>query len=222
MNGEIVITGDGSPTVRDGATGALFHSRHGALAESEHVFINAGLLYAAKIFGNNLTVLEAGFGTGLNAALTLLAARTHHLRVQYTGIEKFPLDGEILAAYRAALDKTTAKAHDEITSVPWNQKTELDAILIEKKNADFGEWRTPAKFNVIYFDLFAPSVLPGLWTGEIFRRLAGMLHPAGVLVTFCAQGEMRRQLKSAGFEVGKLPGAPGKREMTRAVKTQQV
>lgn len=218
MKPEILISGDGTPTIRDGVTGATFHSRHGAVSESRHIFINNGLLYAAEKFGPRLSVLEIGFGSGLNAALTLLECERLNLTVRFTSIEKYPIDPGLAEQYGNALPAELQEAHKMITRAEWNQEEDTGKMRLSKLVSDFCSWEPATRFHLVYFDAFAPVVAPGMWEESRFAALAGSLVPDGALVTFCAQGEVRRRMKRSGFAVERLSGAPGKREMTRAIR----
>ena len=221
MSFEILTSADGSPTIMDQATGATFHSRHGAISESRHIFIEHGLLYAMQRFGNSLSVFEVGFGSGLNAALTLVEAETRNLQVRYTAVEKHPLDSQTMQEYGRRLNYPLSAAYHRVWEAEWDTVAGLGNMTLEKRVADFCAFNSGRQFHAVYFDAFAPGVAPEMWTEERFAMLARSLAPGGALVTFCAQGEVRRRLRRAGYEVQKLPGAPGKREMTRAIRLSE-
>ncbi len=217
-----MTTGDGSHTFISESYGVTYHSRFGAVTESTHVFINAGLLFKAAA-QRNISVLEVGFGTGLNAFMTWIEAERHDLQVRYLTLEAYPLAPCEARDfnYPDALGvpermKDLEKLHD----APWDTEIVLsDHFHLEKRLGRLEEITFPeAAFDLIYFDAFDPKTQPELWTEAIFAKLYSALRPAGVLVTYCAQGQFRRNLRSAGFSVKRLQGALGKFEMTRAVK----
>lgn len=214
----IVTTNDGSNTVFCNATGQHFHSVYGALNESKHVFIEAGLSYVAGL--KNVKLLEVGFGTGLNAVLSLIYSRTARIQIDYTGIELFPLSKE-LADQLNYFDLI-----DPSFRTDFLRMHESDELMIDFPNMSFHKFRhdltspfnVTKGFNLIYFDAFSPSVQPALWTDEVFRNIAEITEPGGVLVTYCSKGSVRRTLASVGFDVEKLAGPNGKREMIRATR----
>lgn len=222
MNLEVVLTADGSRTIFDPRALATFHSRHGALTESKHVFIDTGLNYLRQNSGKeSLLVLEIGYGSGLNALLTLEYAMEHHLRIAYTGIDKFEFPIELYSQleYRKHLTKTDEFLFRALTNAPPNKITSIhSSFVLQKIIGDFIHLPLTEVYDVIYFDAFSPRQAPELWTKEIFLKLNEHLNKGGALVTFCAQGQFKRDLKAAGFQVERLPGAPGKREMTRGIK----
>lgn len=213
MNTEIIITADGSPTISLRGAGVTFHSKHGALAESNHVFIQNGLHYVMEKF-ETTNVLEVGFGTGLNAALTLAECRLNNYKVFYTAVEKNPLQKEIVAKYSSCFDSATAELLNTVHESTVNE----EFFRLQKLETDFITINLEQVYQLVYFDAFAPASAPELWTEDIFRKIAENMVTGACLVTFCAQGEVRRRLRRAGFEVERLPGAPGKREMTRAIR----
>ncbi len=217
----IMRTADGSNTLFSEQYGVPYHSRHGAVTESAHVFINAGLRYKAAV-QPAIAILETGLGSGLNAFMTLLEAERRNLTVRYTALELFPL----LAAAAAELDyAATLQAAERqsdflaLHTTEWDQPLQLgDHFCFEKKQAPIESFCQPNSFDLIYYDAFAPQAQPELWSAEIMSRMFVSLKMEGTLVTYCAQGEFKRNLKKAGFLVEALKGPPGKREMTRAIK----
>lgn len=211
---EVRVTGDGSRTLFNPATNEPYHSVHGAATESRHVFIEAGF----KAFeGKHVRVLEIGLGTGLNLLLTLDEAERSRRTVHYTAVEPHRLSAELLNAVdhcgalglqhlRTAYDDCMASTTSRI-SVP----VPFTFGVVESLNH-----LTDGAFDVVYFDAFAPVVEPALWTEEVFARSFGLMAPGGVLVTYCAKGEVRRIMQRCGFSVERLKGPPGKREMLRA------
>jgi tRNA U34 5-methylaminomethyl-2-thiouridine-forming methyltransferase MnmC len=221
MKPELMITNDGSHTVSLPDKQVMYHSRHGAVQESMHVFIKAGLHH---ICNNKQTirVLEMGLGTGLNALLTCMEADLKKISIDYHSIEAFPL-GWVFAEqlnYPAFLDNPNAlgileKMHTATPSETMDISSFFRYTLHHTNLQDFS---FPEVFDVIYFDAFAPEAQPELWTEDIFRKLCSMTLPGGCLVTYCSKGIVRRAMQAAGWTVTKLPGPPGKREMVRAIK----
>jgi len=222
---EVRTTADGSPTLYVPALDEHYHSHHGAAQESRHVFIEAGLapLLAAGLGnGQPMRLLEVGLGTGLNALLTLETAEAAGARVAYDGYETLPLPIEAMAALAPQWEKIPAlrDAFAQLHAAPWGQPLALTAIFsLTKVLAEVQAAALPAGYyNLIYFDAFAPEKQPELWTEDVFAKLYAAAAPGAVLVSYCAQGQFRRNLRAAGWLTEKLPGPPGKREMTRARK----
>ena len=221
-------TADGSPTLYVPALNEHYHSHHGAAQESRHVFVEAGLrpLLAARLGqGSPLRVLEVGLGTGLNALLTLEAAQAAGAAVAYAGYETYPLPAAAIAALAPqwAAWPELHQAFQQLHAATWNETSPLaPAFLLTKKLAPVQAAALPASYyDLIYFDAFAPEKQPELWTEDVFRRLYAAAAPGAVLVSYCAQGQFRRNLRAAGWLTEKLPGPPGKREMTRARKASE-
>lgn len=218
----IRTTADGSHTLLRPDLNETYHSTQGALEEALHVYVRAGL-HVAQIARRDLRILEIGFGTGLNALLTLLDRRLSPDTTAYVSVEPNPLPLELVARLNYPnvipnLDALNlfAALHD----APWNSvATVLNRFRLRKirgrvQHADLG-----GPFDLVYFDAFAPDKQPEMWTTDVFTKIHGVMNDDGVLVTYCAKGEVKRTLKSVGFEVETLPGFGGKREMTRAWKT---
>ncbi|MCB2220394.1 MAG: tRNA (5-methylaminomethyl-2-thiouridine)(34)-methyltransferase MnmD [Bacteroidetes bacterium] len=219
MQLKIIHTDDGSNSVYNEKLNEIYHSRHGAIQESLHVFINAGLKYIKPT--KNLSILEIGFGTGLNALLTL----QHKVcdRIRYTALEPEPLPNEIIRHlnYPTVLGKPELnRIFQLLHSCPWNQSFEIDTgFFLEKHQKKVQEFEAPFdQYHLVYFDAFAPSVQPELWTLAVFSQIYHVMHPQAILVTYSAVGAVRRSLQSAGFTVERLQGPKGKREMLRAIK----
>jgi len=218
---EIITTGDGSKTIHMPDWNENYHSSHGALQEANHVFLRNGL--DAFRDRNVVHILEVGFGTGLNAVLTLQETEKSGLQVVYNGLEAFPVSAEELAAldYGSLLDTDVMRSlYVQLHAADWDV---LQAITprfsLHKIHRKLEEmtWE-PAQFDLIYFDAFGPRTQADMWQLPHFQRLFAALKPGGALVTYCAQGQVKRDLKAAGFTIEPLPGPPGKREMTRAWK----
>ncbi|HET8753029.1 MAG TPA: tRNA (5-methylaminomethyl-2-thiouridine)(34)-methyltransferase MnmD, partial [Salinimicrobium sp.] len=200
-----------------------YHSRHGAIQEANHVFIKMGLEHVQKIAGiTNISILEIGFGTGLNAFITFLEAEKRNLSIKYTGVEAFPvLEEEIKALNYVSFftEKNSAEIFDLIHQSPWEVKNGIsEDFFLTKQKRFFSEIDEKDEFQLIYFDAFGPQVQPELWTEEIFKKMHQALKIGGILVTYSAKGSVRRAMQAAGFFVERLPGPPGKREMLRATK----
>lgn len=225
MKRELVTTKDQSRTLYVKELDEYYHSVHGALQESEHVFIRAGLHHFISR-QKEIHVLEVGFGTGLNALLTLEQALTHSLSIRYTGLEKFPVLPEEAVAldYPSLVSTPSAALFSSLHAAAWEEEVSLlpdntsASFLLCKKQIDLKLFTASASFDLIYFDAFAPSAQPDLWTPAVMETLYTALKPGGLLVTYCVKGTVRRAMQSVGFTVEKIPGPPGKREMARAWK----
>ena len=220
MKRRIIRTADGSTTIQIEDWDEQYHSKHGAISEAYHVFIEHGL----RLFQDSeINLLEIGFGTGLNALITLLESKNLNLAVNYHGVEAFPVsDAEVNALnYCQQLDFTDCKEFfQKMHASPWEVPITLsNNFVLHKQKKDFGEVEDENLFNLIYFDAFGARVQPELWTEEIFQKMYRALQKGGVLVTYAAKGSVRRALQSVGFAVERLPGPPGKREMLRGTKT---
>jgi tRNA U34 5-methylaminomethyl-2-thiouridine-forming methyltransferase MnmC len=214
----LILTADGSHSIYNTVLDEHYHSTHGAIQESRHVFIEAGLRPLA-FAGQTIRILEIGFGTGLNCLLSLSEAKKQGLKMEYTSLEPFPLSHGMVAAlnYTSLLEASqTESAFTKMHSLE-EGRVELSAAftLIRSRNT-LHDFEPDGKYGLIYFDAFAPAIQPELWTEEMFRKLYACLIPGGVLVTYCAKGVVKRAMKQAGFLIERLPGPPGKREMTRA------
>lgn len=218
---EILLSDDGSHTLRSPRYGVTYHSRFGATTESAHVFIAAGLRYKALV-NRQIDVLEAGFGTGLNALMTLIESEKRGLSVTYTGLETQPLDYEQVQRlnYPELLSaEMWREAFLLMHRMPWRETRALSSgFVFCKKDDSIERYALAEAYDLIYFDAFAPQAQPELWTEAVMARMYQSLRPEGVLVTYCAKGDVRRAMKAVGFAVEKLQGPPGKREMIRAHK----
>lgn len=223
MERKIIKTGDGSVTIHLPEWDEQYHSKHGAVQEAKHVFLKMGLHHwLASNATRSLKILEIGFGTGLNAFLTMLEAERMQLDVDYHGVEAYPVaqDEIELLNYPESVNATNAKASfQKMHSIAWEQPTSItDRFVLCKVNKKFEQIDAANLFDLIYFDAFGARVQPELWGEDIFSSMYKALRTNGVLVTYAAKGSVRRAMISAGFQVEKLPGPPGKREMLRAVK----
>jgi tRNA U34 5-methylaminomethyl-2-thiouridine-forming methyltransferase MnmC len=216
---KIIITEDGSTTIYLPEWNEHYHSKFGAIQESKHVFIQEGL----SLFSNQqISVLEIGFGTGLNSLLTFLEAEEHKLDVEYVGVEAYPISLEEADGmnYISALKaEKFAEVFEEFHKCPWEVKNEIAAgFSLTKRQQFFREINDIDRFDLIYFDAFGAQVQPELWTEVSFKKMFTALKNGGVLVTYSARGSVRRAMQTVGFKVERLPGPPGKREMLRAIK----
>jgi tRNA U34 5-methylaminomethyl-2-thiouridine-forming methyltransferase MnmC len=221
MKREIIITKDGSHTITIPEISVAYHSYNGAVQESMHVFIKAGLRWylGQHTDARPVRIFEMGFGTGLNAYLTALEAGEKKVPVYYTAVEQFPIPPE--EAFLLNYAATPAKKHlfNQLHQSPWEQDVVItDQFTIRKLNGNLVDVQPQHLFDIIYFDAFAPSAQPELWTTEVFKPLFDMLHPGGVLLTYCSKSIVRRAMQAVGFVVTKVPGPWGKREMVRARK----
>jgi 2-amino-4-hydroxy-6-hydroxymethyldihydropteridine diphosphokinase len=222
LNREIQVTADGSKTIFIPAWNETYHSNHGAIQEAEHVFIQHG--FNQFLDKKTLHILEIGFGTGLNALLTLRSANEHNIKVHYTGIEAFPVNYEMAMQmeYETKISNGKFSAEfEKLHLLSWEEELEISSCFSLNKNQILLQNFKPEKeaFDLIYFDAFGPRAQEEMWNIEHFNNLFESLKENGILVTYCAKGQVKRDLKSVGFKVESLPGPPGKREMTRARKT---
>jgi len=220
MNPEVVITGDGSSTLLHSGTGEHYHSVHGAVAESMHVFIECGLQQTDPAT-DPLNILEVGFGTGLNALLTLLGTLGNPRYVRYDAIEPFPLPPAVIRSlnYPDILPGQAVRASFErLHEIPTGTAVKVaEHFSLTRLTAKLGDILLPdGTYHLIYFDAFSPNVQPELWEPAVFRKLIASMKPGGMLLTYCAKGLAARSMKEAGFIVEKLAGPPGKRHMLRA------
>lgn len=219
MKRRIITTGDGSKTIQIEDWNEQYHSKHGAVQEAYHVFIEHGLW----LFNNrSITILEVGFGTGLNALITLLEAAKQQLTVEYIGVEAFPVSVDEISAldYCRQLGADNVEASfNKMHRSNWEEEVAItpDFSLLKQKK-DFRQIDEENLVDLVYFDAFGARVQPDLWTEEIFSIMHNALKKEGVLVTYAAKGSVRRAMQAVGFTVERLPGPPGKREMLRAIK----
>jgi tRNA U34 5-methylaminomethyl-2-thiouridine-forming methyltransferase MnmC len=217
---EVTLTDDGSHTVVSKLYKAEFHSTHGAIQESLHVFIQNGLNSSELNSCKALRILELGFGTGLNALLTL--NKRGDRKIYYHTIEKHPLPFSLVEKLNYLNDlkySSLTKAFHLMHQSSYEQEIQIsENFKLFKQSGDFEELALINTIDLIYHDAFAPSVDEKYWSEPFVRKLYHALHPGGVLVTYCAKGSFKRALRAAGFQVETLPGPPGKREMTKAIK----
>lgn len=216
---KIITTNDGSHSLLNVGLDETYHSRHGAMQESEYVFIEKGLRYwLERSKQTQLNILEVGLGTALNAWLTFRLHELQTLRLQYFALEKFPLPEKVWQQLNYA--GTDRELFNKIHSVAWNSwQPVTNNGLIFKCEATLQDLQLPdLKFDLIYYDAFAPNKQPEMWTFAMLEKAVRTLQPGGVFVTYCAKGQLKRDLKALNLEVQSIPGPPGKREMVRAIK----
>ncbi len=216
---EIKKTADGSKTIYLPDLNENYHSFHGAIQEANHVFIQHGLeKYSSR---NEISIFELGFGTGLNALLTNIWAEKNQVKIQYRSIEAFPVPVEICKQmeYPVHLDSMSLELYSRLLESEWEKYVSISEYFsICKVKNTIQDWSNDQKFDLIFFDAFGPRAQPEIWELPILKKMYDYLLDNGLLVTYCAQGQFRRNLKSLGFTVCSLPGPPGKREMTSAQK----
>ncbi len=223
MERKIIKTGDGSVTIHLSEWDEQYHSKHGAIQEAQHVFIKMGLDYWVGLNKEkNLAILEIGFGTGLNAFITFLEAQKLQLKINYTGVEAYPVtENEIKELnYTEMLSaENQVESFKKMHEIPWNETADIsEKFQLEKQQKRFEEIQDINQYDLVFFDAFGARVQPELWTEEIFAKMFSAMKNNSVLVTYSAKGSVRRAMQTAGFIVERLPGPPGKREMLRALK----
>ena len=220
MKREIIETGDGSKTIFIPEWNEHYHSSHGALQEAQHVFISNGINTKTEDY---LSILEMGYGTGLNALLTYFSSENRNQYIHYLGLEAFPPTEDEWRAMNYtdfSRDVDSASIYEKMNTAKWNEQISIsEHFVLDKRIAKIQELELQSEtIDLVFYDAFGPRVQPELWTEDIFRKIYFWLSKGGVFVTYCAKGQVKRDLKAAGFLVESLPGPPGKREMTRAIK----
>lgn len=226
MSLQLINTKDGSTSLYSEKFDEPYHSRHGAIQESQHVFIRMGLEHFFKVNSpQELKIFEMGFGTGLNALLTYKWAIQEKIKIEYTSIEKFPLSKKEVDAMNYVSElkmhyEIFEKIHDwsAISRFPERFSPYFDLLKVKVDLQESSKIFAAESFDLIYFDAFAPSSQPHLWEVPIFESMYRLLKPGGFLTTYCAKGQVRRNMQAAGFTVEKVSGPPGKREMLRACR----
>ena len=219
MNSELKLTDDGSLTLFVPEIDECYHSSHGAIQESRHIFIEAGLKQCQK---DEICVLEIGFGTGLNALLALIEAEESGKKIHYIALEKNPVQAEkaILLNYPEKIDSDKQDIFNLLHTSAWNEPIEITPYFtLHKIETDFTQYIHSQHYDVIFFDAFSPEKQPEMWSEEQFEKLYKSCNFGTVLTTYCAKGIVRRVMQGAGFKVERLPGPPGKREILRAMQT---
>ena len=219
MEREIKMTSDGSQTLYVPELDEHYHSVYGAIQESDHVFIDKGI---DALFLKEVKVLEVGIGTGLNCLLTALWSDKHQLKVHYTGIDPFPVGEELNKSlnYPSQIKSNKVQEYfDKIVESAWEDPVTVhDQFVLTKKEQRIQDFQSDQVYDIIYFDAFAPNSQRELWEYHILEKAYSLLNKKGIFVTYCAKGQLKRDLNSVGFSVETLKGPPGKREMTRARK----
>lgn len=220
---KLIISEDGSHTIHSGQFDTSYHSTHGAIQESQHVFIDAGLNYWQSLnpTAQELRIFEMGLGTGLNAIMTAQHADTLQKNIHFTSIEKYPIAESIYSQLNyASLLHCAIELQEIVHTSPWDMDHKLtEQFTFNKRQQDLMDVTLDQTVDVIFYDAFGPRTQPELWNLEAVQKLESMMSPNAVLVTYCAQGAFRRNLISVGLEVSRIPGPPGKREMIRAIKS---
>lgn len=218
LNRELKITEDGSHTLFVPELNEHYHSTHGAIQEALHVYIEAGFTNCEK---NPILILEVGFGTGLNCLLTLLEAEKQNRKVIYHSIELYPINQEEIEHlnYTSQIPNSDSSIFKKLHNAKWNQEVKItEHFTLNKLQGDLRGFNFPRKYDLVYFDAFAPDIQPTLWTLEVFENIHKFLHPNATLTTYCTKGIVKQALRASGFKVKRLPGPPGKRQMLRATK----
>jgi len=221
MEKVFMITEDGSQTIYLPELDEHYHSVHGAIQESLHIYIEQGLLQTTK---KELSVLEIGFGTGLNAYLTYSIAQRENISVHYCTLEKYPLNEPefSLLKYPNNIFPEHSLVFDQMHQAEWNKIIHIsERFKLEKFHADLltFQFHEIPQFDLVYYDAFAPGKQPEMWTDHILHKIAATVKPDGILVTYCAKGTVRRALSVAGFTMERIPGPKGKKEILRGKKT---
>lgn len=222
MKRSIITTADGSKTIQIEDWNEHYHSTHGALQEAKHVYIETGLHEFINRYPQQkqLSILEIGFGTGLNAMLTATNELAKQKLITYHGIEAYPVsDEELKALDYDTLVPSSSLVFDKLHNTSWGIEHKISTnFTLLKRQEFFSDLEDVNAFDIVYFDAFGPRVQPELWTTHIFKCMYRAMRPQGILVTYSAKGSVRRALQEVGFLVERLPGPPGKREMLRAIK----
>ena len=212
------LTEDGSHTLYVEKLDEAYHSSHGAIQESLHVFIKEGLQSCS---GSSLRILEMGFGTGLNALLTWKFAEQKKLKVHYHSVEKYPLKKSeySMLNFESLIEGLPPGLLNKMHAAPWDSHVQItESFMLHKEKADFRSMKPEGYFDLIYFDAFAPDKQPALWSEEVFSIIQNCTRKGAILVSYSSKGNVRRTLISCGFRVNKVPGPKGKREMIRALR----
>ena len=221
MKKQIITTADGSKTIHFPEWNESYHSKHGAIQEAKHVYIESGLDFRQKQDDAlSLNVLEFGFGTGLNAYLTAIYAKKNQIKITYHSVEKYPLGLEDISNFNFGnILKAKSIDYKKLHLIEWEKPIKIsDEFQLNKIQADFKNFESQNKYDIIFFDAFGPRVQPELWDKPLLQKCFDLLAPNGVWVTYSCKGSVRRYLQDIGFQVEKIAGPPGKREMLRAIK----
>lgn len=221
----LILTADGSPTLFSPQSGEHYHSTHGAIQESQHIYLGLGLQRYLDLHPGltSIRILEVGFGTGLNALLTQALAEERGIHIHYSTLELYPLQESVYSLLRYAVGHTNDLQQVSLQTLhrsPWNSTVGLSPHFeLCKMQLDLRDYtHAMQSVDVIYFDAFSPEAQPELWTQDVFAKMAEASHSGSILTTYCAKGVVRRTLQSVGYVVERLPGPPGKREVLRATR----
>lgn len=219
----VVVTQDGSNTLVHPVIGSHYHSTFGAKQESDFIFIQEGLdFYLKNIDLKPVSILEMGFGSGLNAYNSLLYSQNNNVDIHYVGIEKYPIDPQVVSTLeypKIFKAEETALLFHKIHHVLWEENVEISGnFTLKKQQVSFEDVELNAKFDIIYFDAFSPEDQPELWTKTLFQKMYNALNSKGILVTYCSKGIVKQALRAVGFKLKRLPGPPSKRHILRAQK----
>jgi tRNA U34 5-methylaminomethyl-2-thiouridine-forming methyltransferase MnmC len=219
---QFVTTADGSKTLLHPATGEHYHSMNGAVGESQHVFLESGLKFFLRHHPvNPVTILEVGFGTGLNFLLSAQFCQDERLGLQYTGIESNPLSPEIVG--QSGYDEYVSKKTWDLFISGYEPAMQREMrfpnnILLEIVLQNASSYNSAKRFDILYFDAFSAGSQPEMWTEQVLSQVCRHLKAGGLFVTYAMNGNLKRNIKALGFSPEKIPGASGKREMLRATK----
>lgn len=217
---EIKLTEDGSHTIFIPDLNEHYHSTHGAIQEALHVYINAGLQFSDK---NPIHILEIGFGTGLNTYLSLVEAENKNRSVIYHSVERYPIEEDQLKVlnYPDLIEFESRDLFKKLHYAEWNKSCKISTnFSLKKISGDLKQIELEDKYDLIFFDAFAPDIQPELWTEAIFKKLYDCTNPNAILMTYCSKGIVKRALRASGFEVKRLAGPPGKHHILRATKIE--
>ena len=223
MKRKIITTADGSKTIQIEDWNEQYHSKHGAINEANHVFIKSGLLHFFQLFPKttSISILEIGFGTGLNAFLSAIEAERLKVCINYVGVDAYPVEEVEISQlnYVQEIDENNGDLFTKLHTTKWDTSNAItNTFQLTKRQQFFSDITDVAQFDIIYFDAFGARVQPELWTKAMFQIMYKALKPKGVLVTYAAIGDVKRNMKELGFIVERLEGPPGKRHMLRATK----
>ena len=222
MQKKIIITGDGSPSFYISELNETYHSKHGAVTESDYVYIKRGLVH--WLDQNNqkkLKVFEMGMGTGLNVYLSYVFSINHKISCEYFSIEKYPLQLKEIQSLNMKASLPAGEHHhffDQLHQLEWNQMLSQSDFSFTKIKEDFLNMALVQSFDVLFYDAFGYNAQSEMWQEKALQKCYDLLNPGGIWVSYCAKGAVRRSLEKIGFVLGRLEGPPGKREMLRAVK----